>query len=112
MHKPSSDVVPRLSCPADAEGIWSCLDSVARERVHIAMVEAPPLEQVRAFLGDAPERGIIQFVALDGSQIVGWCDVACRPIEGFRHSAVLGMGLVSAYRGRGLGRALLGAEER
>jgi len=109
MRDASEDVTLRRSSLADAEGIWRCLDTVARERRCIAMVEAPTLEQVHAFLGTASERGIIQFVALAGPQVVGWCDVIRKPIEGFRHSAVLGMGLLLPYRGRGLGSALLGA---
>jgi ribosomal protein S18 acetylase RimI-like enzyme len=109
MSDASTDVTLRRSSPADDEGIWRCLDAVARERRHIAMVEAPTLEQVHAFLSTASERGIIQFVAVAGSQLIGWCDVIRKPIEGFRHSAVLGMGLLLPYRGRGLGSALLGA---
>ena len=105
----SSDFSIRPSSPADADGVWYCLDSVARERRHIAMVEPPTLEEVRSFLCTLAERGVIQFVALAGSQVVGWCDVTRKPIEGFRHSAVLGMGLLERYRGRGLGSALLRA---
>ena len=37
------------------------------------------------------------------------CDVTRKPIEGFRHSGVLGMGLLETYRRRGLGSALLRA---
>ena len=105
----SSDFTLRPSSPADAEAVWRCLDTVARERRHIAMVEAPAVDQVRAFLSTTSERGIIQFVALAESQVVGWCDVTRKPIEGFRHSAVLGMGLLPPYRGRGIGGALLRA---
>jgi len=105
----SADRVVRPSILADAEALWRCLDAVAQERRHIAMVEAPTLEQVRSFLGTMADQGVIQFVVLAGSQLVGWCDVTRKPIEGLRHSAVLGMGLLSAYRGRGLGNALLRA---
>ena len=42
---------------------------------------------LRSFLCTLAERGVIQFVALAGSQVVGWCDVTRKPIEGFRHSA-------------------------
>src|SRR5881409_2040378 len=109
MRDASADFTLRPSSPADAEAIWRCLDTVARERRHIAMIEAPALEQVHTFLSTTSERGIIQFVALAGSQVIGWCDVTRKPIEGFRHSAVLGMGLLPPYRGRGLGGALLRA---
>ena len=104
-----SDFTIRPSIPADAEAVWRCLNSVARERRHIAMVEPPTLEEVHSFLGTLADRGVIQFVALAGSKVVGWCDVTRKPIEGFRHSGVLGMGLLQAYRRRGLGSALLRA---
>ena len=102
-----SDLAIRPSTSGDAEGIWHCLDSVARERVHIGMVEGPSLEQVRAFLLTMRGRGVIQFVALAGARLVGWCDVTRKPFVGFRHSAALGMGILASHRGRGLGSALL-----
>ena len=109
MRDASADVTLRPSSPADAEGVWRCLDAVARERRHLALIEAPTLEQVHAFLRTTSEQGVIHFVALAGSQVIGWCDVSRKPIEGFRHSGVLGMGLLPPYRGRGLGGALLRA---
>ena len=33
-----------------AEGFHQCLDSVARERRHLAFLEAPPLDAVRGFM--------------------------------------------------------------
>jgi RimJ/RimL family protein N-acetyltransferase len=102
-----SDVTIRRSAFEDADGLQRCLDAVARERRHIAMVEGPTLEQVRAFLREARSRRIIQWVALSDSQVIGWCDLTPRPMEGFRHSATLGMGLLAAFRRRGLGSALL-----
>lgn len=105
----SSDFTVRPSVEADAEQVWCCLDSVARELRYIAMVEPPTLEEVQAFLRTLAERGVIQFLAVAGSQVVGWCDMTRKPVEGFRHSAVLGMGVLHPYRGRGLGRALLRA---
>jgi ribosomal protein S18 acetylase RimI-like enzyme len=106
---PPAGFTVRPSTPADADGVRHCLDAVARERRHIAMVEAPAPEDVRSFFSSMASRGVIQFVALAGAEVVGWCDVTRKPIEGFRHSAVLGMGLLQPYRGRGLGTALLRA---
>jgi len=104
----SSDAIAiRRSAPDDVESFWHCLDSVARERRFLAFVEAPPLEQARTFLEDARSRGMIQFVAIAGPRVVGWCDVSPKPFEGFRHSGTLGMGLLAGYRSRGLGSALL-----
>ena len=94
----------RSSTPDDAEGIWNCLAAVASERRYLAMVEPPSLEEVRQY---SSSDLVIQFVALAGGLVVGWCDVARKPRYGFRHSAALGMGLLLPYRGRGIGGALL-----
>jgi RimJ/RimL family protein N-acetyltransferase len=48
-------------------------------------------------------------VVTERSTIVGWCDVARREREGFRHTAELGMGLSAKMRGLGLGSRLLKA---
>ena len=100
-------VVVRESTLEDAESFRACLDAVARERRWLALLKAPPLDEVRAFLERQRGLGMIQLVAVAGPRVVGWCDVIPKPIEGFRHSSDLGMGLMPDQRGRGLGRALL-----
>jgi ribosomal protein S18 acetylase RimI-like enzyme len=99
----------RAARPDDLESFHTCLDAVARERRWLAMVEAPPLEQVRAVLAQTGESAAIRFVAVEGARVVGWCDVFPNPREGFRHGGTLGMGLRDGYRARGLGAALLRA---
>jgi len=96
----------RRSTSDDAGAILTCLATVARERRYLAMLDPPLLEEVRRY--SASER-VIQFVALAGDLVIGWCDLERRPRAGFRHSAGLGMGLLPPYRGRGIGTALLRA---
>jgi len=103
----SAGVLVRESTLADAESFRACLDAVARERRWLAMLAAPPLDEVRAFLERQRRLGMVQLVAAEGSRVVGWCDVIPKQIDGFRHSSDLGMGLLRDQRGRGLGRALL-----
>jgi ribosomal protein S18 acetylase RimI-like enzyme len=99
-----ASAVLRRSTPNDLESFRECLDAVAQERRWLAMVSAPPLDAIRAYLlANAP----IRFVASAAGRVVGWCDVTPSQLEGFRHSGTLGMGLLPAFRGRGLGRALL-----
>lgn len=91
------------------EGFRSALDSVARERRFLAMLEAPSPRDVRAFVERNLEAGVPQFVAVEGGAVVGWCDVLPKPQHALRHAGTLGIGVVAAYRRRGIGRALLEA---
>ncbi len=98
-------VVPTTE--ADIEGLQRCIDTVARERRWLGFVEGPPLVQTRAFVQAILLGGGVQFVALnDVNEVVGWCDVVRIDQESFRHGWRLGMGLLPAVRGRGVGRRL------
>jgi len=90
-----------------AESFRACLDAVARERKFLAMVEAPPLEDVRAFVRGSVERDSAQFVALDGERVVGWADILPSFGHAVSHCGRLGMGVLPGYRGQGIGRRLL-----
>jgi RimJ/RimL family protein N-acetyltransferase len=100
-------VVLRRETPEDFESFMRCLDAVARERRWLALVEAPPLAEARAFIENARAQGSVRVVAAVGSEIVGFCDVIPKAYPGHAHAGDLGMGLLPAYRGRGLGRRLL-----
>ena len=91
------------------EGFRKALDSVARELRYLAMVEAPPAQDMRAFVLRNIETGVPQFVALQDNEVVGWCDVLPKPRAALRHSGILGLGVVAAHRGRGIGSRLLQA---
>jgi RimJ/RimL family protein N-acetyltransferase len=91
------------------ESFRAAVDSVAREHRYLALLEAPPLEAVRAFVRDNIRNGHPQFVALVDGAVVGWCDIIPRDWESLRHSGVLGMGVIPEYRGQGIGGALLAA---
>ena len=84
-----------------------CVGVVARERRYIGLVDAPPIESSRAFVRSVRDGGGALFVAIDATDdVVGWCDIARPPFEGFSHSGRLGMGLLPHVRGKGLGRRL------
>ena len=91
------------------ESFHAVLDEVAREKRYLAMTQAPPLEKVREYVTGNIASGVPHFVALAGSELIGWCDAWIRPQEGWRHCGTLGMGVLHSYRGRGIGAALLGA---
>jgi ribosomal protein S18 acetylase RimI-like enzyme len=95
--------------PAYAASFHACLDAVAREKRWLAQVEAPPLDRVEAFVQDSVAADAAQFVALDGDVVVGWADIFPAWAHAVAHTGTLGMGLLPAWRGRGLGRQLLQA---
>ncbi|HEV2431945.1 MAG TPA: GNAT family N-acetyltransferase [Burkholderiales bacterium] len=92
------------------EGFWAALDSVARERRYLIFLEAPPFEECRKFVAQNIRRGHPQHVALAAERVVGWCDVlpVDRPIRA--HTGVLGLAVLAAFRGRGIGTALLSCD--
>jgi len=92
------------------EGFQRCVGVVARERRWLVLVDAPPLEASRAFHRHVVETGGVHLVAVDAAgEVVGWCDVVRDGRPGYGHGGRLGMGLLPAHRGQGLGRRLLEA---
>jgi ribosomal protein S18 acetylase RimI-like enzyme len=104
-----SQVQIRSISEEDIKGFHACLDAVARERKYLGLLEAPTLENTRKWLEEGIKQDDIRLVASSGSQIIGWCDIAVKKREGFRHVGDLGMGVLKDFRGQGLGRALLQA---
>lgn len=94
---------------ARVEAYWKALDEVARERRYLLFTEAPPLERSREFVENLLAKAWSQFYAVDGNEVVGWCDVVRCERQGMTHVGHLGMGVLSSYRGLGIGRRLLAA---
>lgn len=92
---------------AHIAGYRVALDTVARERKYLTFLEAPPLEASRRFVRRNIADGYPHFVALEGDRIIGWCDVIPDDRSATRHCGLLGMGLLSEWRGRGVGRRLI-----
>ena len=95
------------AAPADVEGLSAAVDAVARERSYLASVRGFGVDATRALVDGLARGGGVQFVVRSGRRVVGWCDVQRHPFEGFRHGGVLGIGLLPAWRARGVGAALL-----
>jgi ribosomal protein S18 acetylase RimI-like enzyme len=89
------------------DGMYACLDAVCREERFLAFTEAPPRQDAEQYWQDLMSRQCPHFVALDGERVVGWIDINVHVWPGFTHSGRLGMGLLPAYRGHGIGRRLL-----
>ncbi len=94
------------------EGFHKALDTVAREREYLSLLEAFPLEETRAFVLGMIKGGNPQFVALADGKVVGWCDISRHAFPSHAHTGRLGMGIIPAYRGQGVGRRLIDATLR
>lgn len=89
------------------ESFHQALSKVASERVYIEMIEAPPLEKVSAFQKSLISKNGPVYYAIQGDQVVGWCDVFPMTNPRHAHRGGLGMGLLPEFRGKGLGGKLL-----
>ncbi len=95
------------SRPELVESFHECLDSVARERQHLAFDQAPPIEEMREFVANGLANGMVQYFAVHDQRVVGWCDVRPSHHEVQSHSGTLGMGVRTGYRGQGIGTRLM-----
>jgi RimJ/RimL family protein N-acetyltransferase len=105
----SAPVEIRTARIKDIDGVWHCVDVVARERAYLGFLEGPPPKDSRAFWRGLIEKDFPFEIAVDQGGVVGWCDIAPIPRPVFSHIGSLGMGLLPAYRGIGIGRRLLEA---
>jgi RimJ/RimL family protein N-acetyltransferase len=92
-----------------AEALRRVFDTIAHERRYLPVFEAPPVDDVRRYIQDAIDRDDPAIVALGGDAIVGWCDIRRDTQPTGAHRGVLGMGVVPAWRGRGVGSRLIEA---
>ena len=78
------------------DGFRSAIDSVARERRYLALLEAPPEADVKKYVRGNIAGRVPHFVAIADGKVVGWCDIALKPRPALRHSGILGMGVLGA----------------
>lgn len=89
-------------------GLRRALDTVAREQRYLTLFQAPPQDECFAFYRDIVARGLCQYVAV-ADDVVGWCDILPVHGEARAHVGMLGIGLLPAARGQGIGARLLEA---
>lgn len=86
------------------------LASVAKERIYIEMLEPPRLEDVASYQqGLIQKKGPTFYAVNENEQVVGWADIFPEDNPRQNHRGSLGMGIVSDYRGQGIGTRLLEA---
>jgi ribosomal protein S18 acetylase RimI-like enzyme len=91
------------------ESFRAAVDSVARERQFLSLLEAPSLEACTQFVRGNLSHGNPQLVAVADEEVVGWCDIVRDGRLVHAHCGVLGIGVIRPWRGMGVGRSLLTA---
>jgi RimJ/RimL family protein N-acetyltransferase len=91
----------------DLEGFRAVFDTVAQERRFLLVLEAPPLESMRASIQKSIFRRHPRLIALDEGGVIGWCHVIPFEHAIATHSGNLVMGLLPGYRGQHLGERLI-----
>jgi RimJ/RimL family protein N-acetyltransferase len=94
---------------ADAKELSACIDKVANERKFLAVNQGFSENQMVQFIEKVQASGGIQKVLASHNEIIGWCDLMIDSREGMGHTAHLGMGILSEFRGQGFGQRLLRA---
>jgi ribosomal protein S18 acetylase RimI-like enzyme len=92
-----------------ADSHAECFDEVAKERRFLSFLEAPPKNEVNAFVKKMVESGHPYFYALNGNKSVGWCDITRKTLPSLSHSGILGIGIKKEFRGMGIGKRLMKA---
>ena len=59
------------------------------------------------FVQDIIDSAETQFYAISDENVVGWCDILQKSQELHSHIGVLGMGVIKAFRGQGIGAQLI-----
>jgi len=91
----------------DIIGYREALDSVAKERCFIGLLEAPAYEYLEKFVLNNINNKYPHVVALVDGRVIGWCDITPGKREQFAHKGTLGMGIIKEFRGRGIGTKLI-----
>lgn len=95
--------------PEHIDGFHRAIDTVARERRYLTMLEAFPLPETRDFVLNMIKQGNPHVVATSGDQVIGWCDITRHFFPSHAHRGTLAMGIIPGYRGVGVGYRLITA---
>ncbi|MDQ8201293.1 GNAT family protein [Pelagicoccus enzymogenes] len=89
------------------DSFWQALDQVARERKYLMFLKGPEIGSTRAFIREIIQNNWTQIFAIDGNEVVGWCDILPYSREGITHVGHLGMGVTLAHRNKKIGTELM-----
>jgi hypothetical protein len=86
-----------------AKSYCHAVDTVARERKYLGCTIGFSLESTIEMVKSIVDKNLSQYYAIENGEVIGWRDILLKSHEGLTHVGVLGMGILSKYRGKGLG---------
>jgi L-phenylalanine/L-methionine N-acetyltransferase len=92
---------------SDISGYLAALNEVIAERRYLLTLDTLSLEHTTEFVETAISNNYALYVAVEGDKIVGWADIIPKQKGSARHAGELGIGIIAAYRGLGIGKRLL-----
>ena len=81
--------------------------SVCKEGKYLANTSGFSKKQTKSFVEKVISNNYSQFFAIENNQIIGWCDIIPKEQELHKHVGVLGMGIISGFRKKGIGTELM-----
>ena len=92
---------------SDTASFCDAIGEVAQERRYILTTEAPSLQKINEWVETYLNEPHAHFIAEDNGRVVGWADIIRLKRPSLAHIGNLGMGVLAAYRGRGVGNELI-----
>ena len=91
----------------DIQSFREAVGYVAREKLYLAFLDAPSLEMTKEFVLTNIKEAWPHVVAMDNKKVIGWCDIVGSNRHACKHLGTLGIGIIKAYRGQGIGYQLI-----
>jgi L-amino acid N-acyltransferase YncA len=92
----------------DKELFKSFIRSLPRKDNYYLMVDVHDDQAISRWMKRVESGEIIGVIALEGSQMIGYCNLHTNNLPWIRHVGEMRMSVSAAHRGRGIGKALAG----
>jgi len=92
----------------DEEFFKSFIRSLPRKDNYYLMVDVHDDQAINRWMKRVESGEIIGVIGLEGSQMIGYCNLHTNNLPWIRHVGEMRMSVSAAHRGRGIGKALAG----
>lgn len=101
------DIVVEKADLRHASSLCKAVDVVACEQRFLPLFQPDSLDCAKKFIQVSVEKNYPLYYAIKEDEIVAWCDIIPKPYEEMKHVGTLYFGMISNYRGNGIGSELM-----